>query len=122
MDLRQKFQIRNGMVGTVIGKPDDRKLDGIESLEECIERDYVFVFVRNIEEVNSLCVPALSNLKKDGLVWFCYPKKSSKLFMDLTRDVGWESIIALGYRGVRAVAIDETWTGIRFRNQALVGS
>jgi hypothetical protein len=34
---------------------------------------------------------------------------------DLTRDVGWGALYDAGWRGVASVAINETWSGVRFR-------
>jgi len=55
-------------------------------------------------------------LKGDGIVWFAYPKKTSKKYkVEIHRDYGWELVRKLGFESVRAVAIDEDWSALRFR-------
>ena len=41
--------------------------------------DFILIFVRNQAEVEIFTPIALHNLLCDGVLWFCYPKKSSKI-------------------------------------------
>jgi hypothetical protein len=60
--------------------------------------------------------PALIEAARMGaIVWGAWPKRTSGLDTDLTRDVGWEALSEAGLRGVATVSIDETWSGLRFR-------
>jgi hypothetical protein len=59
----------------------------------------------------------------DATVWFAYPKGTSKKFKcDFNRDTGWDALNAAGFDTVRAVAIDEDWTGLRFRRKEYIKS
>lgn len=79
--------------------------------------DFVMVFVKSCAEVQANAAPAVSRVKEDALLWFAYPKKSSKKYKtDLGRDDGWQPLGALGYEGVRMIAIDEDWSAIRLRH------
>jgi hypothetical protein len=52
----------------------------------------------------------------DAVVWFAYPKQSSKRYKsEIHRDHGWDAIGKEGFEPVRAVAIDEDWSGLRVR-------
>ena len=45
----------------------------------------------------------------------CLSKGTSKKYKcDFNRDTGWDELKAAGFDTVRAVAIDEDWTGLRF--------
>lgn len=77
--------------------------------------DLVQVFVHNKTEVDSLAPIAIDALKQDGLLWMTYPKKSSKIKTDITRDIGWETVKAKGLDTVAAISLDDTWSGLRFR-------
>jgi hypothetical protein len=79
--------------------------------------DYVHVFALNSAVLKQFAPTALSAVKPDGLLWFSYPKKSAKVPTDLTREVGWVTITQAGYRAVRQVSIDSTWSAVRFRVQ-----
>lgn len=52
----------------------------------------------------------------DAILWFCYPKGTSTRYRcEFNRDTGWGVLGALGWEGVRQVAIDEDWSALRFR-------
>ncbi len=57
-----------------------------------------------------------SLLDGDAIIWYCYPKKSSKNYTtDISRDNGWDAMGRHGLEPVRQVAIDEDWSALRFR-------
>ena len=65
----------------------------------------------------------LHNLMADGILWFCYPKKTSKKYKsDIDRDHGWEPLNDSGLHGIRLVAIDNDWSALRFRNKKYIKS
>lgn len=37
---------------------------------------------------------------------------------DISRDAGWDAVHAAGWEGVAMVAIDDTWSAMRFRPSA----
>jgi hypothetical protein len=79
--------------------------------------DFMIIFVQTIKEVNDYSPAALHNLAADGVLWFCYPKKSSKMYSsELERDRGWKTLNDLGFYGIRMIAVDENWSAMRFRN------
>ena len=79
--------------------------------------DFMILFVRKAADVKEIVPVALHNLVVDGVLWFCYPKKTSKKYSsDIDRDHGWEALNDLGFFGIRMVAIDEEWSALRFRN------
>ena len=52
----------------------------------------------------------------DALLWFAYPKGTSKRYTcEFNRDTGWDVIRDCGFDSVRQVAIDEDWSALRFR-------
>ena len=57
----------------------------------------------------------------DAVVWFAYPKGSSKRYScEFNRDSGWNVIRDAGFESVRMVAIDEDWSALRFRRLEFV--
>ena len=84
---------------------------------------FIILFVKSVSEVDHLTPMALHNLMADGILWFCYPKKTSKkYFTDLDRDHGWKSLNDSGLFGVRMVSIDDDWSAFRFRNAKFIKS
>ena len=84
--------------------------------------DFVQAFMYNKGDVENLAPTAIQALKPGGLLWFSYPKKTSNIKTDITRDIGWESVWNAGIRPVTQIAIDDTWSALRFRPASEVDS
>jgi hypothetical protein len=79
--------------------------------------DFMIIFVRKGTAVKEIVPVALHNLALDGVLWFCYPKKSSKKHSsDIDRDHGWKVLNDLEFFGIRLITIDDDWSAMRFRN------
>jgi hypothetical protein len=84
---------------------------------------FIMIFVRNQAEVETFIPIALHNLLCDGILWFCYPKKTSKKYSsDIDRDHGWKTLNDIGFHGIRLVAVDNDWSALRFRNIKFIKS
>jgi len=86
-----------------------------------VQPDGVLAFVRTKEEVLALAPAFFQSVKSGRLVWIAYPKGGSGIATDLNRDSLWAALDSSGWRPVRNVAIDEIWSGLRFRPSELVG-
>jgi hypothetical protein len=49
------------------------------------------------------------------MLWISFPKGSSKIQTDLTRDKGWEGVQALDLKWVNLVSVNETWSAFALR-------
>lgn len=83
--------------------------------------DLVHLFVKNVSDLEALAHVAVEAAGYDGLLWISYPKRSSKVQTDITRDVGWDVVAGLGLRPVTQVSVDDTWSALRFRPAQEVG-
>ena len=83
--------------------------------------DFVQVFVSDMAGIHRYAPTAIQALKLGGLLWITYPKKTSKLKSDISRDVLWEELSDTGMRPVTMIAIDDTWSALRFRPTSEVG-
>ena len=79
--------------------------------------DAVQLFVRNTDELNHFVPQVLPLLNPDAIFWIAYPKKSSGIKTDLSRDNGWKAVTGLGYETTRLVSLDDTWSSARFRHK-----
>jgi hypothetical protein len=85
-------------------------------IESVAEIGFFLAFVTRKSEVDALAAPLAARAQGDPVIWFAYPKGTSKRYKcNFNRDTGWDSLNAAGFDCVRAVAIDEDWTGLRFR-------
>jgi hypothetical protein len=82
--------------------------------------DAVLAFVLDSGQVGQLASILKRCLPKTGeaRLWVAYPKGDSGRDTDLSRDRGWEKLRALGLAAVAQVAVDATWSALRFRPRA----
>jgi|ERR1017187_1001431 hypothetical protein len=90
-------------------------------LESAPEVGFFLAFVTLQSEVDALSQEVASRAKGDAIVWFAYPKGTSQKYKcDFNRDTGWDVLKAAGFDTVRAVAIDEDWSALRFRRKEFI--
>ncbi len=77
--------------------------------------DWVQIFVKNQSEISALAPQAVAALKPTSLLWISFPKGSSKMQTDLTRDKGWEALHAYDLRWVTLVSVNDTWSAFAMR-------
>jgi hypothetical protein len=89
---------------------------GVEVVENLQGQfDWVQVFTRNKAELDTLVPQLVLALKAESLLWVCFPKGSSKIQTDLTRDEGWESLQQAGLKWVTLISVDDTWSAFALR-------
>jgi len=77
---------------------------------------FLLIFVYDRENLKTVIRQYTRQIKRADILWFAYPKKSSKLYhSDINRDAGWEPLGKLGFEPVRQVALNEHWSALRFR-------
>jgi hypothetical protein len=107
-------------------EPELTRLKGIKihrALGSTSEVQFSLAFVTRKSEVEALAPQIAKRAKGDPIVWFAYPKGTSKKYKcDFNRDNGWEAMEKQGLETVRAVAIDEDWSALRFRRHEFVKS
>ena len=126
--LVKKLRIQPGQRLLILNPPSGY-IESLGDLPEGVEVsekpegkfDFVHQFVRDSTEFADLSPKAMDAVKYDGLLWISYPKRSSKVATDLTRDVMWDLMADTGLRPVTQVSIDEVWSALRFRPVEMVG-
>jgi hypothetical protein len=100
-------------------EPELAALKGVTVLRDvgaAKDVEFSLAFVTKQKEVDTLAKAIARKVKGDALVWFAYPKGTSKKYKcEFNRDTGWAVFGSLGFEGVRQVAIDEDWSALRFR-------
>lgn len=83
---------------------------------------FSLAFVTTQKEVDTIAKAIARKAGGDAIVWFAYPKKSSKRY---TSELGmsgssWAPLGEAGFEPVRMIAIDEDWTAVRFRRVGFI--
>lgn len=100
-------------------EPQIEALDGVTVRRRAADVksvDFSLAFVTKQKEVNDLAKVVGQKAKGDPVVWFAYPKGTSKKYTcEFNRDTGFQPLGDAGFEPVRMVAIDEDWTAMRVR-------
>jgi len=77
--------------------------------------DFALVFAVSHKQLQDILRDVVPALHEDAKLWVAYPKVSSKIVSDLSRDCNWECISRFGFEGVRLISLDNIWSAMRFR-------
>jgi hypothetical protein len=84
---------------------------------------FVLAFVLNQQALDALSQALVALMRGDSILWFAYPKASSKRYhCAFNRDSGWTILANAGFEPVRMVAIDADWSALRFRRVEFIKS
>jgi hypothetical protein len=85
--------------------------------ESAIKYDQVHWFVLNKAQLEKEMSKVMKLVKPEVIVWVYYPKVSSKIQTDLTRDKGWDCLLAEGDKltWISLISFDNTWSVFGFR-------
>ena len=123
-NIFNKLNLKNQTEILVLNAPEsfEPELAALENVtiqrnaQEVKEIAFSLAFVTKQKEVDAIARTIARKAKGDAIVWFAYPKGTSKRYRcDFNRDTGWAALGAAGFEGVRMVAIDEDWSALRFR-------
>ena len=56
----------------------------------------------------------LARIADGGMLWICWPKKSSGVETDVTENLLRELILPTGWVDVKVCAVSDTWSGLKF--------
>ncbi len=77
--------------------------------------DLILAFATDKAALRAIAPRALNLYGIGARLWFAYPKKTGPIRSDLDRDHGWDPVTSEGLLPVTQVALDETWSALRFR-------
>jgi hypothetical protein len=94
---------------------------GVNITESAKLFDQIHWFVTNKAQLEKELAKILKLLKPGVIVWVYYPKGSSKMQTDLTRDKGWDRLLAEGNKltWLSLISFNDTWSVFGFRAQTL---
>ncbi len=75
--------------------------------------DLAHLFSADRRELAKRLPQLLSKIRRDGMIWISWPKKSSKVPSTITEDTVREFAFPLGLVDVKVCAVDEIWSGLK---------
>jgi hypothetical protein len=119
--LFKKLRIKPPMSIAVLHAPPDHE-ERLRRLPARVERvarvrgelDLIHTFASEKRAILDEAPKLAKALKPGGILWVSYPKGKT-LPTDLNRDILREALVLVGLEAVSNVAIDETWSALRFK-------
>ena len=121
--ISDKLKIKAGDILLTVNEPGEfqKGLNGLPKGVRVVEsgKDYnqVHWFVLNRAQLEKEMSKVMKLVKPGVIVWVYYPKGTSRLQTDLTRDKGWDCLLAEGDKltWISLISFDDTWSVFGFR-------
>jgi hypothetical protein len=120
--LVRKLGIKPGTKALITGEPKayfdwiNPIPDGTKFLQKAPigNVDFIHLFVIDFKDFTKRFKAGKRILKKDGMMWISWPKKSSGVGTDLDENIIRDFGLRNGLVDVKVCAVDETWSGLKF--------
>jgi len=115
-----KLGIREGFKIVIINPPEGYEKDfkspkGVVAVKELLgPLDFIHFFTEKRDELEGRFPVLKRALSKNGALWVSWPKGSSRVETDLDENVVREVGLKNGLVDVKVIALDETWSGLKF--------
>ncbi|MBI3714695.1 MAG: DUF3052 family protein [Betaproteobacteria bacterium] len=98
-----------GIEADIAPQPKGATLAGKMGAQEGL----VVLFCKDAAALKKALPGVSANLTADGALWISWPKKASKLFVDLTEDGIRSIVLPTGLVDVKVCAINADWSGLK---------
>jgi hypothetical protein len=123
LTIAQKLKIVEGVSLLTINAPDNfkRRLEPLPARVKISNSattfDQVHWFVKDQAQLKKELKKILPLIKDDIICWIYYPKGTSKIQTDLTRDKGWDELLKQDLQWVNLISFDDTWSAFGMRQK-----
>jgi hypothetical protein len=76
--------------------------------------DVIHVFAMRADEIEAGLGVLQSAIKRDGMIWISWPKKTSGIVCDVSESFVRAAALKLDLVDVKVAAIDAVWSGLKF--------
>ena len=115
--MHKKLGLKDGFTVRLINAPGNyTELIGDVKLvykTKGVELDFVHFFTNSAEELEKLLPVIRKEIKKDGMIWVSWYKKSSGKPTGVTEHMVRDTALAVGLVDVKVCAVDEDWSGLK---------
>jgi hypothetical protein len=115
--LAERLQVKGERRLAVIGAPAvmDKRIGVNKARAAVAEAEVVLLFTPDRAGFDAGLRGLLKTMPKTAILWVAYPKLTSKLAADLSRDVIHELAPKHGLDTVSQIAIDDDWSALRLK-------
>jgi len=115
--IAERLQVKGERKLAVVGAPAavDGKIGAKTVRCDVPKADVVLMFAANRAALDTALPAALKRSQKSAILWVAYPKLTSKLAADLSRDIIHALAPKHGLDTVSQIAIDDDWSALRLK-------
>jgi hypothetical protein len=115
LGIKEKFRV------TFVALPSDVRAELRVALADCTEAaegrgplNFAMVFGKTQAELQKQFARVARQLEPAGMLWVCWPKKSSGVATDLTENEVRRIGLEAGLVDVKVCAVTDVWSGLKF--------
>jgi hypothetical protein len=118
--VAERLQVKGERRLAVIGASAqlEKTVGAAKSRADLAKADVVLLFAPDRASLDAKLPGMLKKMPAAAILWVAYPKLTSKLAGDLSRDVIHALVPAHGLHTVSQIAIDEDWSALRLKHIA----
>ena len=115
--VAERLQVKGERRLCVIGATAalDKLIGAKKARADVGQADVVLLFVPDRAGLDAKLPALLKTMQKAAILWVAYPKLTSKLAGDLSRDVIHTLVPRHGLDTVAQIAIDDVWSALRLK-------
>lgn len=76
--------------------------------------DFIQAFIKDSEELKTLFPILKNHIQMSGMIWISWPKTTAKTKTHINENMIREIGLQNGLVDVKVIAVDETWSGLKF--------
>ena len=115
--VAERLQVKGARRLAVLHAPpeQDRAIGVAAARADPALADVVLLFTPDRARFDAELPSVLSKTREDAILWVAYPKLTSRLAADLSRDIIHAAAPAHGLDTVSQIAIDADWSALRLK-------
>jgi hypothetical protein len=118
--LSKKLGVKDGFRVWFVNAPDnfDRDLDLPADIRVTSAKakplDLVLLFTKSEAKLRKDFTPLAQKLRANGMLWVCWPKKTSGVTTDINETIVRRIGLNAGLVDVKICAVNDVWSGLKF--------
>ncbi len=115
--ISEKLQVKGARKIAILNAPDASPpyIAASEQMASVETADVVLFFAPDRAKLNERLAVVLPATRRDAILWLAYPKLTSKLRGDLSRDLIHDLVPEYGLDTISQIAIDDDWSALRLK-------
>ncbi|WP_170207477.1 DUF3052 family protein [Luteibacter pinisoli] len=111
--VAERLQVKNGRTLALVAAPKGLVVEAATA--PTAKADVVLAFTPDRKALDKTLAKLPPTLKDGAILWVAYPKLTSTLAVDLSRDLIREVALGAGLDTVAQIAIDADWSALRLK-------